>query len=82
MKNLITVGCYDGFWQVEYVLANGKRFGCLRFEQDELGALAMTITLEGLQQEGGCGVKMVVATEPMKSAVTHEIGFGTTEVVS
>jgi hypothetical protein len=82
MKNLITVGCYDGFWQVEYVFANGKRFGCLQFDQDELGSLAMTICVEGLQREAGCGVAMRVATEPVKSEVQHKIGFGTTEVVS
>jgi hypothetical protein len=77
MKNLITVECYDGFWQVGYVFGNGTRFGCLRYEQDELGSMAMTICVEGLQREGGCGVRMQVAMEPARSQVQHEIGFGT-----
>ncbi len=81
MNNLITVGCYDGFWQVEYVIGNGTRFGCLRFDQDELGSLSMTVVLEGLQREGGCGVRVMAGMEPPKSEVRHEIGFDT-EVVS
>ena len=77
MNNSITMTCYDGFWQVDYVIANGKRCGCLRFDQDELGSLAMTITLEGLQKEAGCGVRVMAGIEPPKSTVQHEIGFDT-----
>ena len=77
MNNLITMTCYDGFWQVEYVIANGKRFGCLRFDQDELGSLAMTIVLAGLQREAGCGVRVMMGVEPPKSEVQRRIGFDT-----
>lgn len=51
IKNKITVVYYENFFQVEYVLRNGLRYGALRFEHSGLGALAMTIALEGLQAE-------------------------------
>lgn len=51
MKNRITIVCYETFFQVEYGFNEGKRFGCLQYDHDPLGALAMTIALEGLQKE-------------------------------